>query len=196
MMTAAPYQSLNDRPFIEKFITGVYNLKPPTRKRGFVWDVSIIFGCFENCGPNGEFSEKVLMLFQVLFLLLLGGKRTQFLLTFHIVKMMINDISVSFVTTQLLKQSRKGSKQDRFKYDTYEKLNLCVIACLKDYLSRRNNRTNHKQMIITNGKPHKPASIDSIRRWVKELFTDVRIDNFTPHSCHAASASKVAKQWL
>ena len=97
-------------------MTGVYNLQPPTRKRGFVWSISIIFRCFENCGANGELPDEVLMLFEVLFLLLLGGRRVQFLPTFHIDKMMINDILASTVTTQSLKQSRNGSKSNRFKY--------------------------------------------------------------------------------
>ena len=126
----------------------------------------------------------------VLYLLLLGGQRVQILFTFHIDKMIINNISVSFVTTQSPKHCRKGSKLETFEYRTYEKPDLCFVAYLKNYLSRRNNRTDHKQLIITYGKSYKPASIDSIRRWVKELFTESRIDNFIPHSCHAASASK------
>ena len=44
--------------------------------------------------------------------------------------------------------------------------------------------------MITYGKPYKPASPDSIRRWAKQLFTDAKIRGFTPHSCRAASTNK------
>ena len=39
-------------------------------------------------------------------------------------------------------------------------------------------------------KPYREASIDTIRRWVKELFIQTNIINFTRHSCRAASTSK------
>ena len=102
-MTVAPYQSLNDHPLIIKFIIGLNNFKPPAPKLNSLWDVSIIFQYFEDYRPNGELSDKILTQKLVLLLLLLGGQIVQILLTFHIDKMIISNISVSFVSTQLLK---------------------------------------------------------------------------------------------
>ena len=43
-------------------------------------------------------------------------------------------------------------------------------------------------------QPHRPASADIIRRWVKDLFRETKIipEYFTPHSCRSASTSKAA----
>ena len=46
------------------------------------------------------------------------------------------------------------------------------------------------QLIITLKKPFKGALIDTIRRWVKDVIILNNID-FCPHSCWAASMSKV-----
>ena len=98
-------------------------------------------------------------------------------------------------TGKILKHSGKGKLPDKFEYRAYEDKTLCVIACLKEYISRC---TKHKgltidQLIITHRKPFKGASIDTMRRWIKDIFIVNNIVNFSPHSCRAASSSK-AKQ--
>ena len=52
--------------------------------------------------------------------------------------------------------------------------------------------TENKAFIITHGKPHKPASTDTISRWVKDTLKDsgINADLFTSHSCRSASTSK------
>ena len=73
--------------------------------------------------------------------------------------MIINNISVSFVSTQPLKHSRNSSKLNTFQNRAYDKPELCVVACLRGYLIRGSNRTDHKQLIITYGKPYKPIRV-------------------------------------
>ena len=104
--------------------------------------------------------------------------------------MIITSISVTFVPNEPLKQSRQGSTLDTFEYRKYDKEELCVVACLNEYLCRREKRTSATLLLLTYGKPYKPAAIDSIRRWVKELFTEANIFEFTPRSCPAASTGK------
>ena len=91
--------------------------------------------------------------------------------------MVLNDLSVTFIPTEVLKHSRKGKPLDKFEYKT-----LCLIVCLKEYISRRNKheRLITLQLIITLRKPFKGASID-ILRWIKDIFT-VNVVNFSPHS--------------
>ena len=87
----------------------------------------------------------------------------------------------SFVLTQPLKHSRNRSKIDTFHYCANDKPDLCVDAFPREYLSRRSNHTDHKQLITTYGEPYKPVTPNSIHRFVKELFTEGKICNFTPH---------------
>ena len=96
---------------------------------------------------------------------------------------------------EVLKHSRKVKPLDKFEYRAYVDNTLCVIACLKKYISRRNKieGLTTDQLIITHRKPFKGASIDTMRRWIKDIFIVNNIVNFSPHSCWAASSSK-AKQ--
>ena len=38
-----PFPSIGEHPLIIKFMKGVFNLRPPKTKTGFIWDVSILF---------------------------------------------------------------------------------------------------------------------------------------------------------
>ena len=49
--------------------------------------------------------------------------------------MVLNDLSVTFIPTEVLKHSRKGKPLDKFEYRAYVDKTLCVIACLKEYSS-------------------------------------------------------------
>ena len=92
----------------------------------------------------------------------------------------------------VLKHSRKDKLIDKFEYRAYEEKILCVITCLKEYISRGNKheRLTTGQLIITLRKPFKGTFIDTKRRWIKDIFIVNNIVNFSPHSCRAASSSK------
>ena len=112
--------------------------------------------------------------------------------------MVLNDLLVTFLPTDTLKRSRKGTPPDKFEYRVYEDKNLCVINCLKEFISRKNKHEGlaKHQLIITIRKPFKGASIITMRRWIKDTFTvnnTVDIVNFSPHSCRVASTSKAKR---
>ena len=99
---------------------------------------------------------------------------------------------MTFIPTVVLKHSRKDKLIDKFEYRAYEEKILCVITCLKEYISRGNKheRLTTGQLIITLRKPFKGAFTDTKRRWIKDIFIVNNIVNFSPHSCRAASSSK------
>ena len=72
--------------------------------------------------------------------------------------------------------------------------NSVFSECVKEYIHRRNGRVDkeRKRLFITYRKPYHTASIDTLRRWIKESFAETNlIENFTPHSCRSASTTKV-----
>ena len=184
-----PYQCLGDHPTIKKFFKGIFNLRPPQPKLSFVWDVKLVFDHFRDMPSNEELSDKQLTHKLVMLLLLLGGQRLNTIHNYSVNKMIITTTSVTFAPEMPLKHSKTGRKMDVFLYRAYEERKLCVVKCIIDYVRRR-GEIEDTQLLITYGKPRKPASIDTIRRWVKELFKEVNIVDFTPHSCRSASTSK------
>ena len=94
------------------------------------------------------------------------------------------------------KHSRKGKPLDKFEYRAYEDKILCVIACPKEYISRCNKHEGltKDQLIMTYRKPLKWASIDTMEKWIKDIFIANDIVNFSPHNSRAASSSKATKR--
>ena len=99
--------------------------------------------------------------------------------------------------SKLIKTWKKGKSPLSFELKEFEKAELCVIRCLKQYLLITNPLRCAKttQLPISYIRPHNPVSVDTVSRWLKEFLrlsgNDTSI--FTGHSIRTASASK-AKQ--
>ena len=74
---------------------------------------------------------------------------------------------------------------------------LCPVKCIYAYLAQRSEivTKDFTEFFITFGKPHHPASKDSLARWVKEVMGNSGIDTeiFKPHSTRVASNSAAYK---
>ena len=95
--------------------------------------------------------------------------------------MIINDLSITFALPNIpLKHSRENRRGDIFEYRSYSTNKLCVVAATKEYLNRRKTKVPEtvQSLFITNKKPYRPASIDTLRRWVKNTFSKAGIVNF------------------
>ena len=110
-----PYESLNKHPLINKYMTGIFNLRPPKPKLSFVWDVDILFRYFEQQGDNCLLSDIILTQKLIILLLLLGAHRLSTIKLFCINNMLLNDLSVTFIPTEVLKHSRKGKPLGKFE---------------------------------------------------------------------------------
>ena len=169
-------------------MTGIFNLRPPKPKLSFVWDVDILFRYFEQQGDNCLLSDIILTQKLIILLLLLGAHSLCTINLFCINNMVLNDLLVTFIPTEVLKHSRKDKPLDNFEYRTYENKTSCVIAFFR---RNKHEGLTTDQLIIFHRKPFEGASIDIMRRWIKDIFIVNNIVNyFPPHSCRAASSSK------
>ena len=115
---------------------------------------------------------------------------------FTVDRMTVTDIGVTFSPNHVLKHSKPGKKLDNFQYRAYPNKRLCVVDCLKEYLKRRNTKvqTDTKVLFTTYDKPFMAAAIDSMRRWVKQLYIETSIlKEYTPHTCRSAATSKASQ---
>ena len=87
--------------------------------------------------------------------------------SFTVDRMAVTDMGVTFSLNHVLKHSKPVKKLDSFHYRAYHNKKLHVVACLKEYLKRRNIKVqvDTKALFITYGKPFRTAAIDSMRRW-------------------------------
>ena len=154
------YNSFNKHPLINKYMPGVFNLRPPKLKLSFVWDVDILFRYLEQEGDNNSLADKPLTKKLLILLLLLGAHRISTVKLFSVSNMVLKDLSVTFIPTEVLKHSRKVKPLDKFEYRSYTGKKLCIISCRREYLTRRDKHVglNSDQLIITLKKPFKGVS--------------------------------------
>ena len=187
------YQHIPQHPSVIKYFKGSFNLRPPLPKLSFVWDVQIKFEYFRSLGDTSQISDKLLSQKLQILLLLLGGQRQNSVFHFTLDGMIISSTSVPFSSEHVLKHSKPGRKLDAFEYRAYSDPRLCVLECLREYIHRRNDGVDkeQKRLYITYQKSYHTASIDTLRRWIKETFVETNlIENFTPHSFRSASTTK------
>ena len=156
------YSSISEHPQIIKYFIGVCNLRPPTQKKAFVWDIKILFHYFNHKGENDQLSDKSLTQKLLILLLLLGGQRMNTVYFFSVDRMTVTDIGVTFSPNHVLKHSKPGTKLDSFHYRAYHNRKLCVVDCLKEYLDCRRTKAqaDTKALFITYDKPFRAAAID------------------------------------
>ena len=110
--------------------------------------------------------ETILTQKLIVLLLHLGAHRLSAIKLFSINDMVLIDLLVNFLPTEVLKHSRKGKRLDKFEYRWCEDKTLCDIACLKEYTSRRNKHEGlaADQLIIFLRKPFKEASTNTMTK--------------------------------
>ena len=188
-----PYSSMGDHPLIIKFMKGVFNLRPPKTKTGFIWDVSILFDVFRRADKNEKLSFYDLTCKTLCLLLLLNGARINTVFNFHVDEIIINEIGVTITPSNVLKHLTQNRRDDVFKYSAFlNNLKLCVVQALTTYLEQRNKLVSDdvKKLFITTKRPFRAASANTLRRCAKNTLTKAGIFNFSAHSCRSASTSK------
>ena len=107
-----------------------------------------------------------------ILLLLLSGQRGQVLHVLDIRNMSLTSSRVSFQIVDLLKTSRPGHHFSQLNFKAYAPdKRLCVITTLHAYLQRTSDiRGDITNLLVTTRKPFKAASLDTIRRWTRDMM--------------------------
>ena len=127
--------------------------------------------------------------------MILGARRKQALFTITVDNIIIEENKIVFLPNKILKHSNIHRPLEPLVYQGYpSNEKLCIVNAIQCYLGMRENLVdaNTKEFIITYGKPHKPASSDTISRWIKDELgmAGINTDVYKPHSCRSASMSK------
>ena len=76
-------------------------------------------------------------------------------------------------------------------------VSICPVKCLETYLDRTaslRNANNSTSLLLSTNRPHGPAAVATVGRWIKEQLQVAGIDTsiFSAHSTRGAAASKAA----
>lgn len=185
--------TIGNSPLVKRFMKGVFELKPPTSRYGFIWDVSVVLDFLQNYYPNRDLSLCVLTYKCVMLLALSSLQRVQTLLAIDITNIEFFDNMLIIPIKKKLKQFRVGKDSFSICLEKFsEQPAICPYLVLREYLQRtRLLRSNTTQLFISHYKPYFAITASTISRWIKIVLYEAGIDTnyFKAHSTRAAGAS-------
>ena len=194
IVTIKGYTKLSEHPFISRCLKCIYNRYPPLPKYTTIWDISLVLDYYNSIEKNDKLQFKDLVKKTVMLFMILGACRKQALFT-TVENIVTKENKIVLLPNKTLKHSNTHRPLEPLIYQGYP-LNeqLCILNAVQYYLGMRENLVdaNTKEFIITYGKLHKPASSDTISRWIKDEvgMADINTNIYKPHNCRSASTSK------
>ena len=183
----APLSSHQD---ISLYMKGVRNQSPHLPRYESVWDADIVLTYLKSLGPPSSLSLKSLTIKLTTLLLLSSGHRVQTLEHLTTDHMALSADRVTFHILTKLKHTRTKGTELMFKAFPQD-ISLCVLAHLKEYLSRTIHYRNSAQLLLSYQKPYAPVCTQTLSRWVRSTLKAAGIDLqvFAPHSIRASSSA-------
>lgn len=186
-----------DEKIINRFLKGVFKLRPVFPKYKTTWDPSIVLKFVATFFPLDTLTLEQLSLKLATLLALCTGHRLQ---TFSKIK--INNIvnlgtRIEVMIFDILKNSAPSKQQPKLVLPFFpDKPELCIASTLLFYIeSTRTIRGQVSNLFITHKKPHRSASVQTISRWIKTTLKRSGVDTnvFTAYSTRHASTSAAFK---
>jgi site-specific recombinase XerD len=182
-------------PKVVRFMKGVYELRTPKPKYTEVWDVNILLNLLRQKKDNADLGLKELTQKLCALFMIATAQRVQTLWFVNISCIQFSKEGCVVVISGKLKHSRLNFNQEPFNLKFYPEEKLCVVRCLQEYINRTSSiRENYDQLLLCYQKPHKPASKDTIARWLGDVLNDAGIKGFSPHSFRGAASSAMLRE--
>lgn len=180
---------------VNRFLKGIYRLKPPRPKYNMTWDPNLVLEYLSNYFPYNNISLHDLTLKTITLLALASAQRMQTLSFIKLENITCNNDSIVIKINDIIKNSRPGSYQPIIILPyIQENPKICPALALKTYLDKtqtyRVNKSNN-MLFISYKKPHKEVKSQTLGHWVKETLrkSGIDISIFGAHSTRHASTS-------
>jgi len=190
----AYYPDICQHPLMQRFVRGVYNIRPPIPRFSRIWDVNTVFTYIKQMGDNDTMPMVQLSMKVATLLMLLTGKRCNSIDSFDVNYMDLTGDYCIFYPTYLLKHHRPGQTMKAIKYRAFhDDTVVCPVQAIADYYVRRSEySTKSTKFFVSTKPPHDGAKKDTIANWVKRLLVAAGVDTrvYKTHSCRSAATSK------
>ncbi|XP_068994070.1 uncharacterized protein [Neodiprion pinetum] len=189
---------IGQQPVIKRFFRGVAQLRPQSAKYEEIWDPDPVLCYLKTLWPHDTLSFEDLTKKLVMLLALVTAQRVQTLSKIRLSCIDKTDTEIKVKIIDRIKTSGLGRKQPLLCLPFFEKQpKLCVATVLDCYIKRSAGlRPNNEDfLLITCKKPHRMATTQSIRRWIKEVMAKSGIDTntFGSHRCMECQLKKLTR---
>ena len=162
-------------PLVKRFMKGVFENRPAMPRYTSTWDPDIVTQYLDvDSGTltNMELSRKALVLF-----LLGSGQRISNISELVLADIVFSSAGVTVNIPSVLKQTRPGYHQKPVQFSEFpEKPHVCVVYQLRLYiertkLARENCPGDGQPLWVTNAKPYKAATKNTLSNWVRFVLS-------------------------
>jgi len=185
-------QTIGNHPLINRFVKGVFRLRPPAPRYNYTWDVNLLLKLFEDWPTNNNLSILHLTVKLTALLAIITAQRVQGINSIDINNIEYDNGVMVVKIDKILKTSRPGSLQPFYRFPPYQIEKLCIAKTIIDYLNVTYNYRQHSQLLLSIERPFKPVSNQTVSRWLKNCLdlAGINTNIFKAHSFRGASTSK------
>jgi len=180
--------SIGEHPLVCRFMKGIKNIRPALPRYKSTWDCNIVI---DYLRLNISNSLKALTLKLTMLLALTTAQRAQTISKLKISDMQIYKDRIIVRISEALKTRAAGTGV--VELHQYENPQLCVFSLVQEYIHKTAGiRNGQDNLILSFVKPHKVATVDSIRRYILTVMnlSGIDVSVYKPHSTRGASTSK------
>ena len=176
-----------------KFMQGVFSLRPALPKYANTWDVSLVLKFLKGQSPPDALTTLALSRKLATLLLLLSGQRGQTMHSVHMKNVTCSDDMLIIRFGELLKTSGPGRHLGEITLPAYTREpGLCVVRTYQAYLARtRRYRKGKGLLFLQTLKPFSPIKRSTFGKWIRAtlMLAGVDMTVFAPHSSRGAATS-------
>ena len=126
-----------NHPLVNRFMRGVFNLRPSTPRYAATWDVKLVLQRIRTMDPLQSLSLKDLSLKLVMLMALTQAARIQTLHLLLLKNIAFGENSVTVMLGDNIKQCRPKFNVQTVEFRAYTQDNrLCVLMTMKEYIDR------------------------------------------------------------
>jgi hypothetical protein len=180
---------------IKRLLKGAYKLRPALPKYSNTWDPQLVLDFVGNWVPNRDLSIEKITKKLAILLALCTAHRVQTLSLIKLQNIVKSPTGIEIGITDVIKTSAAGREQPVLHLPYFkENSAICPATVIEDYIfvtNRLRSDSSNGNLILTHQKPHKPASAQSISRWIKQVLdaSGVDVATFSAHSTRHAATS-------
>lgn len=192
-------KKLGENELVQRFMKGVFKLRPALPRYSSTWDVSHVLNLFNSWPENENLSLQQLTYKTIGLLALTTAQRVQSLVSIRVDNIFWEE-NVKIVFDVVLKTTKPNHSNPVLVLPTYvANKKHCVASALKKYVNvtevfRQHHNT--KQLLLGITKPHKPVCSQTVSNWLVTLLKLSGIDTtkYKGHSFRHSSSSAAASR--
>ena len=189
---------LTENATISRFFKGIYKLRPSLARYTTTWNSEIIVKEAAKFEPIESLSLRDITEKLIILLAMGTAHKVQSLSLISIDHIKIEQSGIEIKIVGLIKTSRPGAAQPNFFIPFFNNNpTICLSRTISSYLQvMKGLRNKYKRLILNINKLHKPASTQTICRWLKNILKRCNLEKFSAHSTRYAATSEAFKKGL